>query len=97
MATEDPPRSNPARIATLLERWLQWSAIWGACGMLLYAALFVGYSLIGWVFAVTDSPWEPAEFLSITGDQGFFDRDASLSVCRPIDRVACLVSFSHGS
>lgn len=72
MFTEGPPHSNRARMATLLERWLRWSAIWGTRGMLLSAVLFVGYTVIGWILTVSDSPWTPSEFLSITEDPGFF-------------------------
>lgn len=71
MASDIPPRSNQARIATLLERRLQWSARWGTRGMLVSAFLFVGYVLTGWILTVFNSPWAPSEYLSITGDPGF--------------------------
>lgn len=72
MASDIPPRSNQARIAGFLEQALQWSATWGARGMLVSSPLFVGYVVIGWILTELGSPWAPSEYLSMTGDPGFF-------------------------
>lgn len=71
MSTEVPSPSIRARVAGILERWLRWSAIWGARGMIGSAVLFIGYILIGWVLTVVESRWAPAHFLSLTADTGF--------------------------
>lgn len=71
MYSEGPPRSNRARIAGLLARWLRWSAIWGTRATLVSAVLFVGYVVIRWILTGLDSPWALSEYLSLTGDPGF--------------------------
>lgn len=72
MGSEVPPRSTYARMAGVLECWLRWSVIWGTRGMLVSTALFVGYVVVGWSLTVVESSWAPPEFLSVTGDPGFF-------------------------
>lgn len=48
--------------------------------MLVSAILFVGYVVIGWILTVAESEWAPSEFLSMTGDPGFFLTGTLVSV-----------------
>lgn len=68
----EPDRSIQARVAELLERYLQTSVIVGVNGMIVSGVIFISYVITGGLLTAVNSPWAPVDYLSPTADPGFY-------------------------